>query len=337
VLALLCRRWWPFAAPAALWSLCAVLSFIDGRLVPNQPVIYVAGMAAAVMLGNARRASQSRIGLVIVLASAAVVIYNLPDHDAGDFFVVPLTFGVVWLIGYAMRERGERTEAAEQRALRAEQDRESAARVAVAEERTRIARELHDIVAHAVSVMVLQVGAVRHKMPEALPEQRDALANVEQVGRTALVEMRRLLDAMRYEGDELDLAPHPGLAQLGSLADDVRASGLDVRVWIGGDPYDLPAALDLSAYRIVQEGLTNALKHASASRAEVEVRYEPGEVEIVVRDDGHGAPVMTDGAGHGLVGIAERVKLFGGELTTGARVGGGFELRARIPVDGRAP
>jgi signal transduction histidine kinase len=293
-------------------------------------------MAAALMLGNLRGERQARAGLAVVVGSAAILVANDPGHDTADLVFVPLIFGVIWLVGYALRERAERTEAAEERALRAERDRESAARLAVAEERTRIARELHDVVAHAMSVMVLQVGAVRHKLPEASAEQREALRNVEQTGRTALAEMRRLLDAMRYDGDELELAPHPGLDQLGSLVEDVRASGLDVSLWIGGEPFDLPAGLDLSAYRILQEGLTNVLKHAHASRADVEVHYGPDEVRVEVRDDGRGAPTIADGLGHGLVGVAERVKLFGGEMSTGTTSGGGFVLRARIPVNGRA-
>ena len=336
VLVLLGRRRWPFAAPAALWTLCAAVSFVDGELIPSQPAVYLAGMAAALLLGNVRVERQARVGLAVVLASAATVVYNLPDHDAGDLVFIPLIFGVVWLVGYALRERAERTEAAEERALRAERDREAAARVAVAEERTRIARELHDVVAHAMSVMVLQVGAVRHKLPEAYADEREALGNVELAGRTALAEMRRLLDAMRYDDDELELAPHPGLDQLGSLVEEVRASGLDVRLWIGGDPFPLPAGLDLSAYRILQEGLTNVLKHAHAGRAEVEVRYEQDEVRVEVRDDGVGAPPTAEGLGHGLVGVAERVKLYGGEMTAGRAADGGFVLRARLPVNGRS-
>ena len=169
--------------------------------------------------------------------------------------------------------RGEQAEAAETRATRAEREREAAARIAVAEERARIARELHDIVAHAMSVMVLQVGAVRHKLPHGLEEDRDALGRVERAGRTALAEMRRLLGAMRRDGDGLDLAPQPGLDGLDSLLEDVGRAGLPAELHVEGDPYELPRAIDLSAYRIVQEGLTNSLKHANATRADVTVRY----------------------------------------------------------------
>src|SRR5262249_20577192 len=160
-----------------------------------------------------------------------------------------------WLLGFALRERGQQAEDAEERAAEAEREREAAARLAVAEERARIARELHDVVAHAMSVMVLQVGAVRHRLPAELEQARKALSDVERAGRTALTEMRRLLGAMRSDHDELELAPQAGLGSLDSLLDEVRRAGLPVDLHVEGEPYALPAALDLSAYRIVQEGL----------------------------------------------------------------------------------
>ena len=237
MLCLLGRHRFPFAAPATIWLVCAALSFFDGRLIVNNDGVFVAGMAAAVLLGNLRHGFQARAGLAIVLGGAAVVVYNDPGHEDGDLLFTPVLFALGWLVGYALRERAEQTEAAEERAARAEQEREAAARVAVAEERGRIARELHDVVAHAVSVMVLQVGAVRHRMSETDQEDREALTNVEQAGRTALAEMRRLLDAMRQDGDELELLPHPGLADLDALIDEVRAAGLPVRLQVHGEPY----------------------------------------------------------------------------------------------------
>ena len=170
VLPLLARRRLPFAAPASVWLLAAALSFIDGRLIPFTASVTLAGLAAAFLLGNLRDDVQARVGLAIVVGGAAIVVYNDPDHAAGDLIFTPLLFAIGWLAGFALRERGERAEAAEVRADQAEREREAAARVAVAEERARIARELHDIVAHAVSVMVLQVGAVRHRLPDADPE-----------------------------------------------------------------------------------------------------------------------------------------------------------------------
>jgi signal transduction histidine kinase len=236
-----------------------------------------------------------------------------------------------------LRQRLERTEAAEHRAALVERDREMTARVAAAEERTRIARELHDVVAHAVSVMVLQVGAVRHRMALNDGEDpRETLESVEQAGRRALAEMRRLLVAMRQDDDQPELLPTRGLEDLATLTDEVRRAGLEVRLQVQGDAFALPPGLDLSAYRIVQEALTNTLKHAHASRAVVQVTYGCGDIEIEVSDDGRG-PSGSDGRGHGLVGISERVRLYGGDMSAGASAAGGFVLRARIPVDAVSP
>jgi signal transduction histidine kinase len=334
LLSLLLRRRFPFAAPAALWLACSALSFLDGRLITSQPAVFAAGLGAALLLGNLRSGLQARVGLAIVLGGAAIVVSNdEPSVQLGDLVSTPVMFGIAWLLGFALRERTDRTEAAEDRAARAEHDREAAARVAVAEERGRIARELHDVVAHAVSVMVLQVGAVRHRMPESDAENREALKNVEEAGRTALAEMRRLLGAMRRDDEQPELEPQPGLADLDRLLNDVRAAGLDVRLQVHGEPVALPPGLDLSAYRIMQEALTNTLKHAHAHRSDVEVSYGPQDLRVEVRDDGRG-PAGDDGLGHGLVGIGERVKIYGGEMTAGRSPAGGFVLRARLPLDG---
>ncbi len=336
VLPLLSRRRFPFAAPIALWLLAALLSFVDGRLIVYANGVYIAGIAAAFLLGNLRDTVQARIGLAIVASSAAILIYNDPNHTPGEFIVIPLLFVMAWLAGFAVRERGVQAEAAEERATHAEREREAAARVAVAEERARIARELHDVVAHAVSVMVLQVGAVRHGLPQTLEGDRQALEGVERAGRTALAEMRRLLGAMRREGDGMELAPQPGLENLDSLVDAVGRAGLPVSLLIDGDRRPLPRAVDLSAYRIVQEGLTNTLKHAHAKHAEVTVRFRSDEVRIEVRDDGGGGSA-DGGTGHGLLGIRERVKIYGGEMNAGTAPGGGFILSARLPLSRYQP
>jgi signal transduction histidine kinase len=174
ILLLLLRRRASFAIPATTWLLSAALSFLDGRLIVGQAPVSISGMIAAVLLGNLRDERQARAGLAVVVVSAASIAYNDPAHTTGDLLFIPVLFAVGWLIGFALHERTERTEVAEQRAESAERERESAARVAVAEERARIARELHDVVAHAVSVMVLQVGAVRHRMTDDDKEDRDA-------------------------------------------------------------------------------------------------------------------------------------------------------------------
>jgi signal transduction histidine kinase len=337
LLPLFARRRFPFAAPAAYWLLATALTFVDGLLIPFIGSLGVVGLATAFLLGNLRDIRKAGIGLAIVLGCIVVVVDNIPGPQlASDLVFIPLRFVVSWVAGLALRERAEQAEAAEMRATVAEREREAAARVAVAEERSRIARELHDIVAHAVSVMVLQIGAVRHKLPEALQDDKDALTGVERAGRTALAEMRLLLGAMRRDGDAVELGPQPGLDGLDSLVGEVGRAGLPVRVHLDGDRVPLPRAIDLSAYRIVQEGLTNALKHAHASHAEVTVRYSSKELQLEIRDDGRGA-TTTDGLGHGLVGIRERVKIYGGEMTTGTATGGGFILSTSLPLGSDRP
>jgi signal transduction histidine kinase len=333
VLPLVLHRRFPFGAPVAYWLTAAALTFVDGLLIAFVGSLGVVGLAAAFLLGNLRDDKQAGIGLAVVLGCIVVVVSNIPGpQSASDLIFIPLRFVVAWVAGYALRERSEKAEAAEMRAILAEREQEAAARVAVAEERARIARELHDIVAHSMSVMVLQVGAVRHKLPHTLEEDRDALGRVEQAGRTALAEMRRLLGAMRSDGDGVELGPQPGLDALDSLVEDVGHAGLPVQLHVDGEPYALPRAIDLSAYRIVQEGLTNALKHAHASHADVTVRYRPDQLELEIADDGKG-PAATNGHGHGLVGIRERAKIYGGEMSAGAAPAGGFVLSARLPVD----
>jgi signal transduction histidine kinase len=333
ILPLFARRRFPFAAPATYWVLAAALTFVDGLLIPFIGSLGLVGLATAFLLGNLRDPRKAGAGLIIVLVGIVIVVDNIPGaQTTSDLVFIPLRFVVAWIAGYALRERAEQVEAAEERAAQAEREREAVARVAVAEERARIARELHDIVAHAVSVMVLQVGAVRHQLPDGMAEDRDALRGVERAGRTALAEMRRLLAAMRREGDEAELVPQPGLDGLDSLLAEVGRAGLPVELHVDGRPFPLPRGIDLSAYRIVQEGLTNALKHARASDADVTVRYRPDELEIEVRDNGYGT-AKSDGLGHGLIGVRERVKIYGGEMTAGMATDGGFVLSTRLPLD----
>jgi signal transduction histidine kinase len=330
VLPIVARRRFPFA-PAAHWLLAAGIAFVDWRLIPFAISIFVVGLVAAFLLGNLRDPVQAGIGLALVIGGPATVVYKIPGHTAAMLIFIPLEFTIAWVAGFALRERVEQAEAAEVRAAQAERERDAAARIAVAEERVRIARELHDIVAHAVSVMVLQVGAVRHKLPETLAEDSDALRNVEQAGRTALAEMRGLLAAMRGDGDEAELTPQPGLDGLEELLEEIGRAGLPVQLHVDGEPVALPRGIDLSAYRIVQEGLTNALKHARASNADVTVRYRSDELQVEVRDNGGGSST-SDGLGHGLVGVRERVKIYGGQMSAGTANGRGFILSTRLPL-----
>ena len=327
------RKRFPFTAAAAVWILAATMSFVDGRSIPASFSVVIAGLAAAFMLGRLQDAFQAGTGLAIVLGGTLVIVNNIPNHVIASFITIPAQFSLAWLAGFAVRERAAQARAAEERAMLAERDRETGARIAVAEERARIARELHDVVAHAVSVMVLQAGAVRHRLHETLPEDSEALLAVERTGRTALTEMRRLLGAMRDESDDAELAPQPGLENLDSLIADVCRAGLPVELHYQGERFSLPRAIDLSAYRVVQEGLTNALKHAHASKADVTIRYEPQEVCVEVCDDGLGS-AADQGVGYGLLGMHERVKIYGGEMTAQPDARGGFVLKACLPITG---
>ena len=243
VLPLFARRRFPFALRRRSGCWAAAISFVDGQLVTFATSVFVAGHGRRVPAREParRRAGADRAWPSSVGGAGDRRLQQARGHSASELVFIPLLFAICWLAGFAVRERAEQAEAAEVRAAQAERERDAAARIAVAEERARIARELHDIVAHAVSVMVLQVGAVRHKLPDALAEDRDALSSVEQAGRTALAEMRRLLAAMRRDGDDVELVPQPGLDALGSLLDEIGRAGLPVRLHVDGEPVPAPA------------------------------------------------------------------------------------------------
>jgi signal transduction histidine kinase len=273
------------------------------------------------------------IGLA-VLAGSDLVAAAGPSTEVGDavFFAVVPSVAMV-IARRAVRERQLLAETLAARAEVLERDHEARANQAVAEERARIARELHDLVAHNVSVMVVQAGVERHALPPEQASTREALTSIEQAGRQALTEARRLLGMLRRGDQHEELEPQPSLDRLDLLVEQIQRAGLPVTVSIEGEGAQLPAGLDLCAYRIVQEGLTNALKHAGAARVDVLVRYEPHALVIEVRDDGRGAAhVNGDGAGQGLIGMRERVALYDGELEAGPYETGGFRVRAQLPL-----
>jgi signal transduction histidine kinase len=238
---------------------------------------------------------------------------------------------VITPLYFAARTRRVRTRELGERTWLLEKERETAARLAVEGERARVARELHDIVSHSVSVMVVQAGAARHALEEG--ETADALAAVEKTGRDAMTELRHLLGLLAPDQDGEDaLAPQPGLSRLGTLVDRVAFAGLPVEVTINGNPRPLLTGIDVTAYRVVQEALTNALKHAPGSRAEVIVAYGTRNLRLEVLNTSSNAPVK-EGEGRGLIGLRERVALYGGHLDARRRFGGGYRVRARIPLD----
>jgi signal transduction histidine kinase len=271
-----------------------------------------------------------------VIVAAFVLLFEIPalveggrvDDLAGEW----LFLGGVWLLGRWVRQRRQRTADLERQAADLEADRSALAREAVADERARIAREMHDAVAHSVSVMVLQAGAAEQVLATAPERARESLVTIQDTGREAIVELRRMLGLLRDPVAAASLAPQPSVDRLDALLEQVRAAGLPVELTVEGEPRRLPPGIDRSAYRIVQEGLTNALKHAGPAHASVRLRYGERALELEVLDDGRG-PAGASGGGFGLLGMRERAALYGGVLAARERPGGGYALSARLPLE----
>jgi signal transduction histidine kinase len=328
------RRRFPVAAPAVTVVLIGVQAAVWDHSVPYSSGTIVVFLVAAAQFGQLGLSRSGLAGAVLAALALGLVGLRDPDATTGDYLFVLAVTAIAWLVGFAFHERNRRTAELTERAERAERARETEARAAVAEERARLAREMHDVVAHSLSVMVVQAEAAEAMLASDPERARRPLAAVQQSGRGALAELRRMLGVLREMADEGPaLAPQPGLSGLDDLVRQVREAGLPVTVRVEGEPRPLSPGIDLSAYRIVQEGLTNALKHAGPATAEVLVRYGDREIEVAVRDDGLGGEPASNGGGHGLIGMRERVALYGGELAAGPRPGGGFVLTARLPLE----
>jgi len=319
-------------------------------------VLAITAAAGALILIFTSQA-QFPVGVLIALYTVASRCERRVSIRAAEWVALPLTagvfvntgarpgrtipelavFAIAWVIGDNIRTRRAYLAELEARAARLEREREEKAERAVIEERTRIARELHDVIAHNVSVMVVQASAGQEVFESDPRRAREALEAIASTGRAALTELRRLLGVIRAEeepGTRAAYAPQPGIGYLEELVGQVRETGLAVELSVLGEPRALPEGVGLCAYRIVQEALTNTLKHAAATAAQVSVRYAPDALELAVLDDGRGvAPHNGDDAGHGLIGMRERVSLFGGQLTAHARADRGYEVRARIPLE----
>ena len=270
----------------------------------------------------------------LLLAVAPVPLFVaavVHGQSAGNAIPNYVWLLAAWAVGRSVRSWRRKSVALALANRELAEQRELQAQAAVAVERGRIARELHDVIAHNVSMMVVQAGAAERVLEGGQRQVRDALDAIARTGRQTVDEMRTVLGVLRAEDDRAALRPQPGLDDLEQLVASVREAGLPVRLRIDGEPRRLPQALDLSAYRIVQEALTNALKHAGPAEAEVVVGYDRGGVQIEVRDTGAGK-TSGRGTGHGLVGMRERVAMFGGELEAAQVESGGFAVRARLPL-----
>ncbi len=304
------------------WTLIAVP---QGSLLP-----FLTALALVYSLAVHTTTRRAAAGLGVSAAVMAVEVASA-TNSFGDYVFVGAFLVGSWLAGRAVRARQQRADELFARTVRLEIDREEKAREAAANERARIARELHDVISHSVSVMVVQAGAAEQVFDSDPDEARNALRSIQETGRQARHELRRLLGLMRAEEEWATLAPQPGLAQLQTLAEQLRQSGLEVDLDVRFEPSTLSPGLELSAYRIVQEALTNTLKHGGPGRARVLVRHDRDALEVEVLDKGRAHAASEDG-GFGLIGMRERIALYGGELEHGRRNGGGYRLRARFPL-----
>jgi signal transduction histidine kinase len=328
---ILTHRRFPGASVAV--CLAAVVVYATGRYVAYP------GLAVFVLTFDIALHSRERVAVATLFASAVVIGVAVEFQPNGvailaTYIESELGVGLAWLAGWNLRRRRARWAELQARAERLEREQQEQARRAVTEERLRIARELHDVIAHSMSVIAVQSGVGHHVIDTQPAEARQALAAIEATSRSALTEMRRLLGVLRQEGEPRgSLTPAPGLADLSLLLRQVQDAGLKVWVSVDGEREAVPPGIDLSAYRIVQEALTNVIKHAATPEARVTISYRPGSLTVEVASQGPGAPGKgDDGSGHGLIGMRERVAVFGGEFAAGPGADGGFRVRARFPV-----
>jgi signal transduction histidine kinase len=330
------RRKHPVGAFAAATAVGAVQVLLGVR--PNMADLAIVVLLYTLAAYRPRQISVS--GLVVCLLGSAAAVARWQPAGLGllDWMMVgSIMFAgpslLAWVVGDSMRYRRGYYASLEERAARLERERDAQAQIAAAAERARIARELHDVVAHNVSVMVVQADGASYALDSEPEKARQALAAIAGTGRQALAEMRRLLGVLRSDDGETGLAPLPGIAQLGELLQQTRATGLAVAFAVEGVPGPLPDGVALAAYRIVQESLTNTRKHGGPRAcAKVTLRYCEDALVLRIVDDGRGAAAAADGGGHGMTGMRERVALYGGTLRAGPRPGGGYHVIARLPL-----
>ena len=331
-IALLLTRRYTFWAPlTAAVAIAAALVYEPDRLQDLESPFFIVILFVPWCFATYNSPRMAVVGLVVMEAIGVWANIRFDDVLA-DYLWIGGFIALAWTTGFLLSRRTAHARELAERAERLELEREAGAERAVDEERARIARELHDVVGHSVSVMTVQASAVRRLLRDDQVKEREALLVVEETGRQALAEMRRMVGVLRRPEESPTLAPQPSLDSLDGLVAQVREAGLPVTLRFEGEPRALPPGLGLTAYRLVQEGLTNALKHARASSAEVVVKYRDDELELEVTDDGRGTGPRSDDGGHGLVGMRERVAVYGGELDSGPRAQGGYRLHIRLPV-----
>ena len=329
-LPLLLRRRYPLPVLAVVLPAAIATQFIVGVLPP-----FALGLALYTVASHTERRIAFRAGSVTLVALAVLLATRTGPNARESVVRLIIIACATWILGDNVRTKRAYYRELEERAERLEREREDNIRRAAAEEQGRIARELHDVIAHSVSVMVVQAAAAIDIFERQPERAKEALLSIEESGRSALTELRRLLGVVRSD-ERGRLEPQPGLAALEELLDQVRSTGLEVELRLDGELSELPSGVDLSAYRIVQEALTNTLKHARATRVLVHLERRERELTIEVTDDGAGSGEESAN-GHGLIGMRERAALLGGELEVGAQGGGGFAVRVRLPIGQKAP
>jgi signal transduction histidine kinase len=324
-------RTWPLRATACLLAVALAAQALTSAA--ELPAIWFPLLALSFGLGAHEPGRGAAAGVFLMIGGIVGTSAIGGSLVAADVVFPAIVVGAFCLAGRTARSRARLAGELHEAAARANERRAAAAERAVVEERKRIAREMHDVVAHSMSVMVVQAGGARRILEREPLRAQEAAQLIAGTGREAIVELRRLLGVLSIEP-----TPAPTLDGLDGLVERARAAGLPVALTVEGERRPLPEGVELAAYRVVQEAITNAIKYADAAPTEVHVCYGRRDVELHVSDrgPGAGAPGRVDGGGHGLVGMRERVRIFGGELHTGRRAGGGFEVRARIPVDGGA-
>ena len=341
---LLLRRRFPFGAPAFLFAGLALVSLVSPAAVYRGTSFTLFALMLAFWAAGAQRERQPAVaGAAIGLAAIVVMlatggrggVVRTGDAELSLFIWSLIAVGLP-LGAFALGARAQRASELQERADRLEREREERTRAAVAAERARIARDLHDVIAHSVTVMTVQGGAARLLLDSEPGRARGPLLVVEETGHQALADMRRLVGIVQDEPEHAPaLTPQPGLADLPALAEKLQRAGLPTDLVVHGEPETLTPGVELTAYRVVQEALTNTLKHAGPATARVTVIYEPQALRLEISDDGPGTSSHQAG-GHGLVGMRERVALYGGRLEVGPRAGRGFSVRARLPLERQA-